>query len=197
MNRIGVFGGSFDPVHRGHLFVAQLAREAAGLDRILFVPAAHPPHKAGAVLAPAAHRLAMLRSALEDESGTGVSTVELADGGPRYTVDTLAALRDEHPGAELAFILGMDSLGDLPGWREPERILAETEVIAVDRPGCPVPEVPAGWRKRVRMVTGNPFAVSATAVRSRIAAGLPVRHLVTAGVEAYILQHGLYRDAAR
>lgn len=197
MTRIGVFGGSFDPVHRGHLYVALLAREAAGLDRVVFVPAARPPHKAGAALAPAADRLAMLRAALDAEPESGVSEVELAPGGPRYTVDTLAALRTVYPGAALAFILGMDSLRDLPGWREPGRILAEAELIAVDRPGMAVPEIPSPWEGRVRLVTGNPFAVSSTDVRRRAAAGLSLRHLVTAGVEAYILDHGLYRAAAR
>jgi nicotinate-nucleotide adenylyltransferase len=193
MSRLGVFGGSFNPIHRGHLYAATLAREAEALDGVVFVPAANPPHKTASDLAPAADRLAMIRAALTDEPGFSVSTVELDPGGPRYTIETLLRLCEEHPGHDLVFILGLDSLVDLPGWREPDRILDTFGVIAVDRPGLDTGAVDPTWRKRVRVVGGNPFAISSTGIRRRVAAGRSIRHLVVAGVEAHIREQGLYR----
>jgi nicotinate-nucleotide adenylyltransferase len=194
MGRVGVLGGSFNPVHLGHLHVARLAREAADLDTVLFVPAERPPHKGAAALAPAEHRVAMLQAALEDETDFALCDIELQRGGPRYTVDTLDALARSYPGRGLTFIMGADSLADLPGWREPERILAEHTVIAVDRPGFDPGSVDPGIAARVRIVTGNPFAISSTGIRGRAAAGLSIRDLVPCGVDAYIARHGLYRS---
>jgi len=193
MSRLGVFGGSFNPIHRGHLHAAILAREAEGLDEVIFVPAAVPPHKEASDLAPPGDRMAMIRAALAEEPGASVSGVELEPGGPRYTIDTLLRLRERHPGSELRFILGLDSLIDLPGWREPERILSEFGVIAVDRPGLDPAGVDPVWRNRVRVVGGNPFAISSTGIRERVAAGRSIRHLVVAGVERHIREQGLYR----
>lgn len=193
MPSVGVFGGSFNPVHRGHLFIAQLAREAASLDEVLFVPAARPPHKEGEELAGAVHRLAMLRAALKDEPGTVVSGIELEEGAPRYSVDTLTRLAERRPDARLTFVMGLDSLHDLPRWREPERILAGWDVIAVDRPGVDPAGLDPAVTARCRVITGNPFAISSTGVRDRVARGLSLRHLVPEAVEAYIAAHGLYR----
>jgi nicotinate-nucleotide adenylyltransferase len=194
--RLGVYGGSFDPVHWGHLHVALLAREAAGLDEVLFVPASRPPHKPDRDLSAPEHRLAMLRAALAAEPRTAISALELEAGGPRYTVDTLARIRSERPGVELHFILGQDSLRDLPQWREPERILAENRVIAVNRPGLDPGTVAPELASRVLMVGGNPFAISASEVRRRAAAGLAIHHLVPEPVAVYISKHGLYREPA-
>ncbi len=193
MPGLGVFGGSFNPVHWGHLHVALLAREASGLDAVLFVPAASPPHKPGRDLAPALHRLAMLRLALAGEPGAEISEIELEPGGPRYTADTLDRLAAARPGVELHFILGFDSLRDLPGWRDPEGILARHRVIAVDRPGIDRSALPPDLAARCRLVEGNPFAVSASGIRARAAAGRSIRHLVPPEVERYILAEGLYR----
>lgn len=196
MRRLGVLGGSFNPVHWGHLHIGLLAAEAAGLDEILFVPAARPPHKTDGALAPAEDRLAMLRLALPGETGARVSTIELAEAGPRYTVDTLCALKAEHPDAQLAFIVGFDSLLEMPAWREPERILAEHRVIAVDRPGVDRSSLDPDLACRVMLVEGNPFAISASQIRRRVAGGLSIRHLVPGPVEEYIRARGLYRAAA-
>jgi nicotinate-nucleotide adenylyltransferase len=196
MPSVGVLGGSFNPVHRGHLFVAQLAREAASLDEVLFVPAARPPHKEGEELAAVTHRLAMLRLALAGEPCTAVSEIELEDGGPRYSIETLEKLAQRRPAADLSFIMGLDSLHDFPRWRDPERILTGYRVIAVDRPGVDRAALDPGLAARCRMVAGNPFAISSTSVRERAARGLPLRHLVPAPVEAYIAQNGLYRREA-
>jgi len=193
MARIGVLGGSFDPVHRGHLHIALLAAESASLDAVLFVPAACPPHKAANSLAPEADRLAMLERALETEPGAAVSRVELEPGGPRFTVDTLDAIQTRRPGDDLRFILGWDSLRDLPTWKDPGGILDRHGIIAVDRPGVTdaVPE--SGLTSRCRLVRGNPLAISSTQIRDRAARDLPIRHLVPDRVAEYIESRGLYR----
>ncbi len=192
MTRIGVFGGSFNPVHWGHLHVALLAREAAGLDAVLFVPAHTPPHKETSDLAPAADRWAMLDRALETEPHTELCNLELTPGGPRYTVDTLDRLEADKPDWELSFILGMDSLAELPTWKDPERLVNTYRIIAVNRPGG-ITQPPVKWGNRVLEVTGNPFAISSSVIRRRVASGRAIRHLVPASVAAYIAEHDLYR----
>jgi nicotinate-nucleotide adenylyltransferase len=190
--RLGVLGGSFDPVHRGHLYIALLAREAAGLDRVLLVPAAQPPHKRGDRLTPVAHRVRMLEIAVRGEEGLDVSDVELRPGASTYTVDTLRTLAAENPGLELHFVLGTDSLHDFPRWRSPERILETHRLIAVDRPGVEPPVLEAATAARCRLVTGNPFGIAATLVRERCSRGLPIRHLVPGPVADYIAAHRIY-----
>jgi nicotinate-nucleotide adenylyltransferase len=190
--RIGVFGGSFNPVHFGHLHVAQLAIEAASLDQVLFVPAATPPHKDPADLAAAVHRTAMLSMALSVESKMDISVVEMDLGAPPYTIDTLRTLRMIHPQSELFFVMGWDSLRDLHAWKDPEAILSEFEVIAVDRPGFVTDELDPVWASRCRLVTGNPFALSGTGLRARAAAGLSLRHLTPDPVADYIKASKLY-----
>ena len=172
--------------------MALLAREAAALDAMLFLPAASPPHKEPGHLAPAEHRWNMLERALAAEPHTQPCNLELTPGGPRYTVDTLDRLQREHPDWELHFILGMDSLAELSTWRDPERLVTTYRVIAVNRPGGAT-DVPAVWENRVLQVTGNPFAISSSAIRQRVASGRSIRHLVPPAVAAYIAEQGLYR----
>jgi len=190
MELIGIFGGSFNPIHRGHLHAAALAREAARLERVIFVPASRPPHKSNAALAPDTDRMAMLKLAIEGDGASEVSGIELESGGPRFTIDTLDALQKTYPGVGLRFILGWDSLRDLPHWRDPEAILDRHGVIAVDRPG--VDERVPALAVRCTLVRGNPFAISATAVRERAAAGLSLRQLVPDPVAEYIESRRLY-----
>jgi len=196
MRRVGILGGSFNPVHYGHLHMALLAREEADFDTVIFVPARRPPHKQGGELAPAAARLAMLRAALREEERTEVSVLELEANGPRYTIETLTRLRQDRPGEELLFLMGLDSLLELPGWREPDRLVEEFGVVVIDRPGCPRPPAGDPWAARCRFVEGNPFAISSSLVRRRIGEGLPIRHLVPPAVEEYIKSHDLYRPPA-
>lgn len=193
MARIGVLGGSFNPVHRGHLHIALLAAESASLDAVLFLPASCPPHKTASSLAPEADRLAMLERALETEPAAAVSRIELEPRGPRYTVDTLDALQTRRPGDALRFIMGWDSLRDLPSWRDPQGILDRHGIIAVDRPGTPAADPDSDLARRCRLIRGNPLAISSTQIRDRAGRGLSLRHLVPERVAEYIESRSLYR----
>lgn len=206
--RIGVFGGSFDPVHYGHLLLAECCREQAGLDRVLFVPAAVQPHKQGRRLADGPHRVEMLRLATGGRPEFDVATLELDRGGVSYTVDTLAALRDAHPGDDLCLLLGPDALAGLPTWREPRRIADLATLVAVEREtldDLPAAAAAAGLRdllgadrlaaildRRVRMPA---IGIRASDLRAAIAAGASIRYRTPRAVEAYIAAHGLYRSA--
>ncbi|MFM7108641.1 MAG: nicotinate-nucleotide adenylyltransferase [Planctomycetaceae bacterium] len=204
--RIGVFGGSFDPVHLGHLVAAECCREQAGLDRVVFVPAAVPPHKRDRTLAPAEDRLAMLRLATGGHDAFEVDPLELDRGGVSWTVDTLAALAAARPGAELRLVLGPDALADLPTWREPERIVSLAEPLAFERESLDdVAALAADHRlaallgadRLARLVAGRvrmpAIGIRASGIRERVAAGRGIRYLVPRAVEAYVKTHGLYR----
>jgi nicotinate-nucleotide adenylyltransferase len=194
--RLGVFGGSFNPPHVAHLAVAEAAAEAAGLDRILWVPAATPPHKRlDPGLAPAADRLAMTRLAVEGNERFEVSDVEIARSGISYTVDTLAALAGEYPGARLHLLLGGDSLAAFATWRAPERILELARLVVYARPGVPR-EAPGPLAGHVTWVEAPALALSSSDLRARIAEGRSVRYLVPDAVREYIARHGLYRGEA-
>jgi nicotinate-nucleotide adenylyltransferase len=196
--RIGIFGGTFDPVHYGHLLLAEQCREQLELDAVWFIPAAVNPHKQGIHATPANHRMGMLELALAGYAAFRVSDVELARGGTSYTVDTLQALKSEDPTRELVLLIGADSLADLPTWREPERILTLASVAAVNRGRAPtnleaiLPSLPTA-AGRVSLVQMPAVDLSATDIRSRAAAGRSIRYMTPRPVEEYIRQHGLYR----
>jgi len=193
--RVGVLGGTFDPVHRGHLALARAARDELALDGVLFVPAGQPWRKAGRIVAAAEDRLAMLRLALEGEAAFRVETLELDRPGPSYTADTLEALRAVRPEDELYFIAGEDALADLPNWVRPERIL-ELATLAVARredAAAAAAERLPGLPERLVWLKMPPVAVSATEIRDRVRRGLPVAELVPPAVAAYIRERGLYR----
>ena len=198
--KIGILGGTFNPPHLGHLVMAMDAMEEARLDRVVFVPAARPPHKLHlADIAPADDRLAMTRLAVTDEPRFSVSDVELRRGGPSYTVDTLRALAGELPGAELCLIIGGDTLRELPSWRAVEEILGLCRVITVARPGFDRermrPALPGDWPERLLagVVAGHGLDISSTDIRLRVASGRCIRFLVPDAVAAYIAQRNLYR----
>lgn len=197
--RVGVFGGTFDPVHLGHLIVAQEVRFRAALDNVLFVPAGQPPHKPGRVITPAAHRLAMLERALASEPSFAISRIEIDRPGPSYSVTTLRALRAElGPSADLYFILGSDQVADLPTWHRPAELLELCTVLAVERPGAPCDLAAAearlpGLRERLLWVPVPQIGIAAREIRRRVAAGEPIRYFVPDAVAAYIAVHGLYR----
>jgi nicotinate-nucleotide adenylyltransferase len=194
--RVLVLGGSFDPVHRGHLRLAEEGRRALGAERVLLVPAAAQPLKTGGPLAPAADRLAMLRIAAQGRPWLEVSDVDLRRPGPSYTVETLEALRAElGPGARLIFLAGADVLPDLARWYRIDDILSLAEFVIATRPGYRV-EPPPALRGRVRTIEIDALPISATDVRARLAANERADDLLPEGVGAYIREHGLYKAAA-
>jgi nicotinate-nucleotide adenylyltransferase len=196
---IGVLGGTFDPVHWGHLAIGESAREALGLSRVLFVPAARPPHKVGREVSRTEHRLAMLEAAVADNPAFAVSRIEVDRRGPSYTVDTLADLSRDHRGAQLWFILSAEALAGLPDWHEPERMFEHACLAIVPRAGRPT--IDPTWLEtafpgrgdRVRWIDGPAIDVSASDIRARARTGHSIRYLVPPAVEAYIAHHGLYR----
>jgi nicotinate-nucleotide adenylyltransferase len=174
MNRIGLFGGSFDPVHIGHLLVAQSACEEFKLDRLFFIPA----------------RLRMLRLALAAEKRYEVDDQEIQRGGPSYTIDTVHAYRQRYPKATLFYIIGADHVPLLPKWRAAEELAALVEFLVVPRPGDPPMAAKAPFR--IQNLIGTPFAVSSSQIRARVKAGQAIRHLVPPAVEEVIRNSGLY-----
>jgi nicotinate-nucleotide adenylyltransferase len=184
--RIGVFGGSFDPVHHGHLIVAAEAMRLLGLDEVRFVPAGRQPFKQALPVAAAEHRLAMLERAVAGVRGFVVDPQECERPGSSYTVDTLRALRAVRPDAALLLLIGSDAAREFPQWREVTVIRELAQVVVLSRHGT---EPPAGVG---RVLTVPTIDISATMIRDRIRAGESVRFLVPDGVARYILEHRLY-----
>ena len=191
MQNIGIYGGSFDPVHLGHLLVARAALEELGLDRLYFVPAAQSPFKPEHQLAPAALRLRLLRLALAGESNCEVDDQELRRGGISYTVDTLRGYAQRFPGAKLFCLIGADHAAKLNEWREPAVLAALAEFVAVPRPGGAAAVFPPPFRGR--SLQGFPFGVSSSAIRARVQAGLPVDHLAPPAVAAAVQEAKCYK----
>jgi len=196
---IGVLGGTFDPVHNGHLIVAEEAKTQLNLVEIIFVPAGQPWLKEDRPISPAEHRLQMLRLAIADKPYFKLSTIEIERAGPSYSVDTIAELRAQLGSEdELFFILGWDSLAELLQWREPSRIIKMCYLVAALRPGYPRPKLKTleasipGLSQRVMLMDGSEIDISASAIRDRVARGLSVRHLVPESVNRYIKEHKLY-----
>lgn len=199
--RIGVLGGTFDPIHRGHLVVADEAARRLGLDVIVLAPAGESWHKATTAAARSADRLAMVQAAIAGDPRLRATSVDIDRGGPTFTVDTLDDLRAEdarlHPGdpAQWVFIAGADALASLASWRDPEGILARAEVVAVTRPGHPL-QIPEPFAARVTCLEIPALDISSSEVRRRVAAGEPIDDVVPAGVARLIDERGLYAAAA-
>jgi len=196
---IGVMGGTFDPIHRGHLIVAEEVKARLNLAEILFVPAGQPWLKANSAIAAAEHRLQMVRLAIAGKTCCKLSAMEIERAGPSYTVDTIAELQGQlRAGDELFFILGWENLAELPQWREPSRLIKMCYLVAVPRPGYPALDLNAleaaipGLSERLIMLDTSRIAISASQIRNRVAQGLTIHHLVPEPVERYIQEHGLY-----
>jgi nicotinate-nucleotide adenylyltransferase len=189
--RLGLYGGTFDPIHLGHLVLAESCREACGLDRVWFVVAGSPPHKPAAGRTPVADRIEMVRIAIAGHSAFEVSELEARRPGPNYSVETLEAVRAGKPEDELFFLIGADSLADLPMWRQPERILELATLVVVNRPGAGPPS-PAFEGRSIRHVEMPAIGVASNDLRRRVADGRSIRYQVPRGVEAYIVAQGLY-----
>jgi nicotinate-nucleotide adenylyltransferase len=204
---VGVFGGTFDPIHIAHLAVAEAARDALGLGRVLFVPNRQPPHKPDQRVTPAADRLAMLEAAIAGNPAFEVSTIEIDRDGPSYTADTLEALRAERVEAggsgELAFILSVEALAGIAGWHDPVRVLRLATLVVAPRDGSPdvdpaaIARLVPGADARVVMLDGPRMRLSASEIRALAAAGRSVRYLVPDAVAAYIGDHDLYNESRR
>ncbi len=206
--RIGVFGGSFDPVHLGHLIAAECCREQARLDRVIFMPAAVPPHKQDRRLTPADDRVQMLRLAVGGHEAFTISTREIDRGGVSFTVDTLAQLLETHPAEELFLLLGPDAIVEFPTWREPARILQLAQPLVMVREVLDDTNTfasdaqLAGLMGREQLAAVLAAAVRLPAIgirasdlRTAVAAGRSIRFRTPRAVEAFITAHGLYRTA--
>ena len=200
--RLGVFGGTFDPIHHGHLVAAEEVRARLNLHRVLFVPAGLPPHKLDLDISPTRHRIAMLQLAIASNPGFALSRVDVDRHGPCYTVDTLALLHEEYgPGTELFFIMGMDSLADILIWKNPERLIRLAQIVVAGRPGFQadvdeLDKVLPGAAERISIVDTPLIEVSSSDIRQRVREGLPIRYQVPEAVEAYIKEHHLYLRAS-
>jgi nicotinate-nucleotide adenylyltransferase len=190
MNRIGLFGGSFDPIHVGHLLVAQAACEELKLDRLFFIPAAQSPLKPERVPAPADLRLRMLRLALVGETHYEVDDQEIRRGGPSYSIDTVRTYYRQHPKAAIYYIIGADHVPLLQKWRAADELAALVEFLVVPRSGDP--PVPAWPPFRIRNLVGTPIALSSSQIRARVKAGQSIQHLVPAAVAEVIRNSALY-----
>lgn len=197
---IGVFGGTFDPVHNGHLMVAEEARDSLNLDTVLFVPAGQPWLKSDRSITPAAHRVEMVRLAISGKSFFGISSVDLEREGPTYTVDTITQVKSQLGGDnEFYVILGYDSLRDFPRWEQAARLITMCRLVAAPRPGYPLlPDLQGlealipGSSQRVVVLERPELDISASEIRKRVARGQVINGLVPEAVESYIRQHKLY-----
>jgi len=219
--RLGLLGGSFNPVHNGHLAIARQTRETLGLDQILFVPTSHPPHKPNGSLAPAQDRYEMVRLAIASDPTLAISDVEIRRPGKSYSIDTIRLLQQEYGvHAQLFFLIGIDAFLDFPSWRDPLTLLDLCRFVVLSRPGLsfrslstvallpPIPypslaDLDTGRMSRIEVPLGKqgltclklpPCPISASDIRSRIRQGLPVANLLPPLVESYILQHYLYQE---
>jgi nicotinate-nucleotide adenylyltransferase len=190
--RLGILGGTFDPPHNGHLLAAYGAVEQLGLDALVLIPAWRQPLKAGATMAPPEHRLAMTRLLAAADPRLSVDAVEIERGGLSYTVDTVRTYRTQRPGTELFLLMGEDTAATLPQWREPAVLAGSVRVAVLAREGAGG-ALPPGFR--AERVTTRRVDISATEIRARVAAGLPIRGFVPDAVAEYIVAHRLYRTS--
>ena len=191
---IGILGGSFDPIHTGHLILAEEVLDRCGLERMLFIPSAEPPHKSHHAMAPAEMRAEMVSLAISGHPRFELSRIELDRPGTSYTVETLEALRRAFgPDRELHLVIGADSAVEMSTWFNPERMTALARVTVVDRPGFDRRSVDAHLADRMRFLDTPLLGISSTDIRGRIKAGRSVRYLLPDRVAAYIESHGLYR----
>ena len=197
---IGVLGGTFDPIHSGHLIIAEEAGLKLGLARVLFVPARQQWLKTGRNIAPAAHRVEMVKLAIATNPNFEISAVDIDRPGPSYSVDTIAILQQQMGAeAKIFFLVGWDSLAELPQWKEPDRLIQLCKLVAVTRPGFSRPDLKAlepavpGVTQSVVWLDIAPVDISSTDIRERVAQGLSIHGLVPEAVESYIKEHKLYR----
>ena len=198
-NRIGVFGGTFDPIHIGHLILAVEARHQLRLDQIVLAPAGDPPHKPNSPISPVRHRLAMCRLAVADDNGICISAIDAERPGPHYTSDMLRLIHGSlEAEVQLYFLMGLDSLRDLPTWHEPEWLIRNCRLVALSRHDVDIDwagleaRLP-GVRERVIVLDMPELEIASSDLRERVRVGQPIRYQVPQAVELYIRRQGLYR----
>jgi len=198
--RVGVLGGSFDPPHVGHLILAEEARDQLGLDKVLFAPAGQQPLKQGQPVTAAEDRVRMTGLAIADNASFALSRGDVDRPGPHYTVDLIAIIAAQlPPDAELYFLMGFDSLRDLPKWREPEKLIRIARLVALTRPDIPIDwdaleAALPGVRERVRLLDMPELEIASRDLRERVRTGRSIRYMVTDAVRAYIDEKGLYLE---
>ena len=193
--RYGIFGGTFDPIHLGHLIAAQTTQEALNLDRILFLPSAHPPHKDSPSISPYNIRRRMAELAIQDNPLFEISDLEARRPDPSYTVRTLKDLRREYPqiSYDLFLLIGADNLVEFRNWKDPDTIVAEITVVVFARPGYDISQAPSIFREKAQWVPMPLIDISATDIRQRVAMNRSIRYMVPSPVEKFIHQQGLYK----
>jgi nicotinate-nucleotide adenylyltransferase len=205
VSRIGIFGGTFDPIHVGHLIVAEQCREQAGLDQVWFVPAARPPHKLDRPLTLFEHRVEMISLAIAGQPSFRIDELEKDRAGPSYTADTLEELRRLHPECEFWLLLGSDTIVDLPAWRDPSRVVAGAGLMVSGRPGHAIPtakqvramlRLPDDAPLRYQAVDSPLVDISSRDLRRRVGQGRSIRYMVPRAVECCVREKRLYLDVS-
>ena len=196
--RIGIMGGTFDPIHHGHLFIAEEARARFQLNEVLFVPNGQPPHKPEQSVTTAAHRYAMTRIAIHANAHFRCSAIEINRKGPSYAVDTLTELHAQHPDAELFYITGVDAVAEILSWKRHEEVIQRATFLAATRPGFDLltlkDKLPPEYLTRILLLGSTHLGISSTDIRERIRQGLPARYLLPDSVLNYILRNRLYQE---
>ena len=195
--RIGIFGGTFDPIHYGHLVAAEEARAVLALERVLIVPAGQPPHKTKRPITAVEHRLVMAQLAIASNPHFELSRVDLERPGPHYSVDMVTRLRRQLGPGDIYFIVGMDSLMELPTWHEPERLMGLCYIVGVNRPGYhydlgPLEKAVPGISGHIMILEAPQLEISSHELHDRVRRGLPIKYQVPEAVEEYIQRHKLY-----
>jgi len=194
--RIGIMGGTFDPIHYGHLFIAEEARVRYHLDQVLFIPNGEPPHKHSYPITPAQHRFQMTMLATEPNRTFACSDIEVRRDGPSYSVDTLRELHRLHADSELLYITGVDAVADILTWHRHQEVIALATFIAATRPGFDLhglkTRLPASYHERILLLESNALEISSSDIRARLTTGLPARYLTPDSVLEYIRNHRLY-----
>jgi len=192
--KLGFFGGTFDPVHIGHLIIAEWARTALELEKIVFMPAGDPPHKSNSQITPVRHRLAMVELAVADNLHFAVADFEAKKSGKSYTVETLRHLRQQYGDvAQLYWLIGSDSLLDLPNWYQPKEIFRLAQIVVYPRPGFPVKAANPNFRRQTLQLDAPEMNFSANQIRQRVRLGQSIRYLIPPVVAQYIDDNALYR----
>lgn len=203
MRRIGIMGGTFDPIHHGHLVAAEEARYQFGLAKVIFIPAGHPPHKVSRKISEARHRLAMTRLAIQSNPFFAASAIEVERPGLSYTINTIRDMRKIYPRADIFFITGADAVLEILSWRHIDELLDQCCFIAARRPGyrlgrlrAKLPGLREEQLKQITVMEVPALAISSTDIRERVRTGRPIKYLLPETVEKYIREHGLYQETS-